>query len=194
MKVMMFVYGSLMSDSWSFSRFCTSAIAVGEGYVPGRLLLRHTGTPILQFDPASLLQLGSSNLQQDAAIQQSETGAEKLEQIYRTKALLDDKFLKQNTADSLKKYFVKGEWLLFDDAEETLRKLDEYEEFFADTPDKCLYDRWLVKSPAFKGPVWTYGIPSCKTPDVYSPPKNAHLWDPMEENIPRDAKTGEYLN
>lgn len=193
MPLLAFFYGSLMRDYWNWPVFCSHATAIGKGFVPGRLWLRHTGTPILEPGKESVLHKGTADVAADLALQQQISTPEAFAQLVKSHLLANEVFLSQISQQELEAEFVLGQWMLFENGAETLRDLDRLEEFTPKKPEDSLYERFLLRSPALRLPVWVYAIPAEKDPTSFRKPSNPHHWNPSEEGVPRDPKTGVFL-
>ncbi|MGF1572630.1 MAG: hypothetical protein ACFCU1_06115 [Sumerlaeia bacterium] len=191
--LIVFVYGSLKNDYWNWPVFCSHAVALGKGYVPGRLWLRHTGTPILQPAEQCIVQKGTADLTADLLIQKSLLDAKRFESIRKANQLTTQTAAAFDSVQALQENTVSGEWMMFENGFETLRDLDKLEEFNPLDPSKSLYDRFLLNSPTLQIPVWAYGIPTVKTTADYRRPIDPHYWDSVAEGVPRDPKTGVFL-
>jgi gamma-glutamylcyclotransferase (GGCT)/AIG2-like uncharacterized protein YtfP len=154
-----FVYGTLKRGQRNFDVHCHDAVSIREAAVRGRLLRRHTGTPILSLPPQAILALGTSDPDADVQAQ--------CRTVTPGPAPDDPRWLR-----------VRGELLEFPDAAQALGRLDALEEYHPGT-NSSLYDRVLV---ALADPphlaVWTYTIPRHLTEDHYEAAPDPALWTP----------------
>jgi gamma-glutamylcyclotransferase (GGCT)/AIG2-like uncharacterized protein YtfP len=164
-----FVYGTLKRGERNFERYCSGYIAVRSAHICGTLLLRHTGTPIIQYPEASILYRGTADLMGDLEVQRTQ-GAVLLESTEGAPAKRDS--------------MIEGELFTFAAEEDRVAKLDYLEEFQADAPS--LYDRILApvypsadcpEVPVSPVAAWVYIVPQNPiAPDPYRPCPNPTAW------------------
>jgi len=157
-----FVYGTLKRGYWNHASYLKGSVAMVPATIPGRLHLRHTGTPILEIPRSRILAPGTTNFLSDAGLSPPVADQE---------------------PDAPEGFvMVHGELYTFDDPESRIQCLDELEEYVPDSPS--LYQRVLTATASPRNThAWTYIVPPDKKAEDYRPAFNPASWNPRFEGL-----------
>lgn len=162
-----FVYGTLKSTWWNHDAWMRGFTRMEPATMHGRLLVRQTGTPILELPPGHRLLEGSADLRADLAAHH---------------ALLEgpSHAVPPPQTDGAPWLEVRGELYAFHEGEAPLRGLDELEDFHPG--GDSLYERVLAPVRGASVPhAWVYTVPRDKTSADYTEALDPTNWDARVE-------------